>query len=129
MNTTKLFAYIGIVMTICETIIGVILYFSQNKIFFLFAAIGIMVLGLSVFLIIIKTNYEPFQELSCGAIIYTVFFFVLALCYFPWDLSSSYFLTGLYSSSVSFSWVIYLTSWNIYAITQEKKNRETKNGI
>lgn len=121
MDAKKVFIIIGVALNAIKAVLGIVFYLIEYKINFLFLAIGLSFLVLSLLYILIYTNYEPFEEFSCWALILSLTFLLIGLGYFPWDLSSPHLLLGLYTSTVSFSWAGYLTTWNVYTLIRKKK--------
>ena len=122
-----IFAIAGTVMTLVEAIIGIILYTIFPIINFLYLGIGLLLFGCIIFLILMKTDYDPFQEYSCWALLLSMCFIALALGYFPWNLASPYTPMGLYTAITCFSWAIYLTCWNFYSLRRKKELIEISN--
>ena len=128
MNYNKVFALIGIIMTSCFLIIGLLSYLINFSIDFLLLGIAYGIIGYTILTIIIKTNYDPFKEGSCWAIVLIIFFIILAFSYFPW-LPSPYTPMGLYISCPLFSWIIFLICWDFYAMSRKKMTDEDENEL
>ncbi|MHA1265848.1 MAG: hypothetical protein ACTSRS_11500 [Candidatus Helarchaeota archaeon] len=125
MNVYKGFITIGIIMEGIEAAVGLFLYTVERKVEFLQLVIGYGIIIGTMFGIIIKTNYEPFQDFSCWALFLSLGLVLLGFGYFPWNLASPYKVLGLYTSLVAFSWAGYLTSWNIYAVRRKLLSEES----
>jgi len=124
LNIKIIFAVIGTAMTVVEAIFGIYLYFIFFIINFIYLGIGLLAFGCIIFIILMKTDYDPFQEYSCWAFLLSIGFIALAFGYFPWNVTGPYLPMGLYSASVCFSWAAYLTGWNFYALTRKKEQIE-----
>lgn len=129
MKSGTCFVIIGIVMILGESLIGFLLFAFYNEIKILLWATGLIIMGFTLLVLIVRTEYDPFSEFSCWAFVLSTLFFVLAFSLFPYDFSSPIFLLRIYNSSVSFSIAIYLTSWNLYALIRKKQQDGTENGI
>ncbi len=122
MESKIAFAIIGLVISLIEAIIGLYFYFIEFFHQFVFVSFGFFILNIILFIIFIKTDYDPFLEFSCWAFMLSFVLLMIGIGYFPWISTISH---RVFNSCVFFTWALYFSFWNVYAIIRKKEQFES----